>query len=221
MCLPGLIEDVTKLIFNYVDNDTMVFFKIVSKELSVYGYKYTKYYTISMHIPILVKKGYLTLLKMYRKQTIVNIPNIMELSILSGQLEVTKWLQVFLSCQLNTILRSRITGQRIFSRIAENGNLKMIKWLRSQNPPCPWNEYACSLAAKGGHLKVLKWLKGQSPPCPWNAWTTAMAAQQKHFDILNWLKSQESAGLFNKYVYKYAKDSDVITWLEDNGCPHE
>jgi hypothetical protein len=43
--------------------------------------------------------------------------------------------------------------------------LEMIQWLRSQCPPCPWDNVACTYAARNGHLKVLQWLTSQDPPC--------------------------------------------------------
>ena len=37
---------------------------------------------------------------------------------------------------------------------AGGGCLKALKWLRDQDPPCPWDEETCSRAARGGHLDV-------------------------------------------------------------------
>jgi hypothetical protein len=41
---------------------------------------------------------------------------------------------------------------------AENGHLKMLKWLRNRkvhgDDICPWNEETCASAAENGHLKV-------------------------------------------------------------------
>ena len=30
------------------------------------------------------------------------------------------------------------------------------------------DEFACEYAARFGHLHVLQWLRSQNPPCPWN-----------------------------------------------------
>ena len=51
---------------------------------------------------------------------------------------------------------------------AENGHLTTLQWLRSQDPPCPWDEDACLYAAMSGHLTTLQWLRSQDPPCPWD-----------------------------------------------------
>ena len=46
--------------------------------------------------------------------------------------------------------------------------LAVLKWVRAQEPPCPWNAQSCHRAAIRGRLDVLKWLREQEPPCPWN-----------------------------------------------------
>ena len=71
----------------------------------------------------------------------------------------------------------------------------MLKWLRSQNPPCPWSEETCCAAAENGLLDVVKWLRSQNPPCPWNKLTSYCAAKNGHLDVLK--------------------------WLIDNGCPYD
>jgi hypothetical protein len=46
---------------------------------------------------------------------------------------------------------------------AEKGNLRMLRWLRCQEPPCPININRClALAAKKGQVEVVSWLQGQS-----------------------------------------------------------
>lgn len=35
----------------------------------------------------------------------------------------------------------------------------MLRWLRAQDPPCPWNKHQCELEAQAlGHHHVLAWL---------------------------------------------------------------
>jgi hypothetical protein len=52
---------------------------------------------------------------------------------------------------------------------ARGGHLNVPWWLRSQVPPCPWDESTCMCAAEYGHVDTLLWLRGQKPPCPWDA----------------------------------------------------
>jgi hypothetical protein len=68
----------------------------------------------------------------------------------------------------------------------------MLKWLRDENdPPCPWDENTCALAAKGCHLHVLKWLRDENDtPCPWDENTCAFAAKGGHLNVLEWLREE-------------------------------
>ena len=44
--------------------------------------------------------------------------------------------------------------------------LHVLQWLRSQYPPCPWDERACSNAVINGQIDTFLWLRSQNPPCP-------------------------------------------------------
>lgn len=63
---------------------------------------------------------------------------------------------------------SNILTTQLCTESATHGNLHIIQWLRSQDPPCPWDEFTCEKAALGGHLETLKWLRSQDPPCGMN-----------------------------------------------------
>ena len=89
----------------------------------------------------------------------------------------------------------RLWNAQTFTAAAIGGNIDLLKWLRSQDPTCPWSEWTCSCTARYGHLDVLKWLRSQDPPCPWSRQTCAYAAQEGHLDVLK--------------------------WLIDNGCPYD
>ena len=45
------------------------------------------------------------------------------------------------------------------------GHLEILKWLRAQDPPCPWDNTTCYFAAKRGHLEILKWIHVNGCPC--------------------------------------------------------
>ena len=47
----------------------------------------------------------------------------------------------------------------------ENCHLHKLQLLHVM---CPWNEIASHNAAAKGHLEVLKWLRNQDHPCPWD-----------------------------------------------------
>ncbi len=57
------------------------------------------------------------------------------------------------------------------------GHVHILQWLRSQDPPCPWNENTCSFAAGNGHLHLLQWLRSLDPPCPWVEKACSYAAE--------------------------------------------
>ena len=60
---------------------------------------------------------------------------------------------------------------------AENGQLDVLKFLRSQDPPCPWDQWTCCDAALHGHLDVLKWLIDNG--CPYNVHLGGRSAYEK------------------------------------------
>ena len=59
-------------------------------------------------------------------------------------------------------------GQQSCVAAASFDQLDVLRWLRTQNPPCQWSEEACEEAARDGRLDVLQWLRSQTPPCPWS-----------------------------------------------------
>ena len=74
---------------------------------------------------------------------------------------------------------------------ARGGNLEVLKWARSQDPPCPWSEETCREAAWNGHLDVLKWARSEDPPCPWNGETCYYAVLGGHLEVLKWARAQD------------------------------
>jgi len=82
------------------------------------------------------------------------------------------------------------SGNANICKIASvNGNLTTLKWLRSQIPQCPWDEYTTSGAVHNNHLDVLIWARDQSPPCPWDDSACRIALRKGYLDILWYLYS--------------------------------
>ena len=77
-----------------------------------------------------------------------------------------------------------------------------MQWLRSQNPPCSWDENTCARAAKSGHLHILQWLRSQNPPCPWDECCCYAAAYAGHGNIVRWLRSQNPPCRWNDEVFE-------------------
>ena len=45
------------------------------------------------------------------------------------------------------------------------GHLDVLKWLCSQDLPCPRDEKTCHAAARGSHLDMLQWARLEDPVC--------------------------------------------------------
>ena len=138
---------------------------------------------------------------------------------------------------------------KLCSMAAKGGQLKVLKWARQQNPPCPWDEWTCAYGAKDGQSEVLKWARQQNPPCPWDEWTCAYgakygqlealkwarqngcpwswdtcfnAAEEGHLEILKWARQQNPPCPWDEWTCAYAalgENYKVVKWLYKNGCP--
>jgi hypothetical protein len=121
--------------------------------------------------------------------------------------------------------------------------LEILKWLRSQNPPCPWNMHTCAYAAgnENNGLEILKWLRSQDPPCPWedlqvyDPWdypwdvdTCSQAAGNENngLEILKWLRSQDPPCSWDEITCNVATGNktnglEILKWVrsQDPPCP--
>ena len=71
---------------------------------------------------------------------------------------------------------------------AKHGFLRALKWITSQDSPCPLDEKIFELATSNGHPNILQWLTSQEPPCPWNEDICyQLAIQQGHLNVLKWI----------------------------------
>ena len=107
---------------------------------------------------------------------------------------------------------------------AGGGHLKALKWLRDQDPSCPWDEETCSRAAYGGHLDILMWARAQNPPCPWNSMTCSHAAQRGQLEVLKWLRDQDPPCPWDEGTCYFAARGghlEVLKWSrsQDPPCP--
>jgi hypothetical protein len=99
----------------------------------------------------------------------------------------------------------------------KNGYLNIIKWLRAQNPPCPWSHETCYVAASYGQLEVLKWLRAQDPPCPWSSDLFTCVVQNCTIEVLKWLITQNPPCPYDNIIFEIANDkgnTQVIELLE-------
>jgi len=99
---------------------------------------------------------------------------------------------------------------------AENGNLKLIKWLHN-NRTEGCTKYAMNVAAAKGYLKIIKWLhKNRTEGCTTDAMD--QAACYGHLKVVKWLHYNRNEGC-TKCAMDYAVENGhlkVIKWLYKN-----
>jgi hypothetical protein len=136
-------------------------------------------------------------------------------------------------CTLGWLLsRDVLLPNVVCNLAAEAGHLSMLQYLRSLEPPCPWNVGTCSIAAWNGHLHVLQWARAQPEPCPWDEETCSYAAANGHLHVLQWARSQPepcpwdedtcagAAANGHLHVLQWARSqAEPCPWDEDT-CRH-
>jgi hypothetical protein len=180
----------------------------------------------------IIKKSSLKhIIKFFNDNQNILEPLICNLSIELGRFDVLKW------ARENNYNGNETTT---CSCAAFNGQLKILQWLRNQNPPCPWNATTCSEAARGGHLKILQWLRNKTETneilnqerennndiCPWSIYTCAMAAKGGHFEILQWLRNENIHGNnicpWDTNVWEnaaYSGNLEILQWIRTQVHP--
>ena len=107
--------------------------------------------------------------------------------------------------------------ERFCWRMAEKGNLELLKVLHEKGCPC-WDETTCSKAAENGHLECLKYAHENG--CPWNKSTCHLAAFNGHLECLKY--AHEKGCPWNEKTCKYAAyygHLECLKYAHENGCP--
>lgn len=73
---------------------------------------------------------------------------------------------------------------RVIAMAALKGELDLVKHLKDRG--CDRDERVCWVAAYGGHIGVLKWARSQRPPCHWDCMTVKVAKNRKHPGIVKY-----------------------------------
>ncbi|QDZ23409.1 hypothetical protein HOP50_10g59480 [Chloropicon primus] len=157
--------------------------------------------------------GHLGILKWLKQQGWTMDGECCETAARGGFLETIQWLFSSESCEFSIWHCAEAGG---------GGHLHVLEWLRSQDPPCPWDENTCSDAALGGHLHTLQWLRSQSPPCPWDENTCSAAAKGGHLDVLQWARSQDPPCPSNEWTCRSAASGGhlhILKWLRSQNPP--
>ena len=110
----------------------------------------------------------------------------------------------------------------VFMVAAMNGDENVtttLPWLKEKG--CDWNELVCHVAAKFGQLRALEWLRSHDPPCPWNAFTfAAVAGRNGCVVLMDWLLAQ-GCPWDEMACASAARNGNLIAlqWLRLNQCP--
>ena len=132
---------------------------------------------------------------------------------------------------------------RFCARMAENGNLELLQFLRGKG--CPWDEETCSNAAYNGHFECLKYARENGCPwdwntccnaagtgrleflkyahengCPWHELTCSAAAENGHLECLKY--AHENGCPWNKGTCSNAAKNghlECLRYAHENGCP--
>jgi hypothetical protein len=129
-----------------------------------------------------------------------------------NDLEMLKWLRYVDSEQNEHTIITAITSQ----------NLDIVKWLRAQKQPCPWNESCCYFAAINKDLTMLKFLRSENPPCPWDKLVLSELISQKNYDMIKWCRSQNPPCPWDEStIIEASDDKDMVCYLRylDPPCP--
>ena len=106
--------------------------------------------------------------------------------------------------------------ERFCARMAENGNLELLQFLRGKG--CPWNARTCSYAALNGHFECLKYAHENG--YPWNESTCSSAALNGHLECLKYL--HENGCPWNEMTCicaAFGGHLECLKYARENGCP--
>lgn len=73
----------------------------------------------------------------------------------------------------------------IIPQAMKNGHIHIIKWILEEE--VEFIDYLCSLVAEYGALDILKFLRSQNSPCPWRTNIVDHANMHSDKKILNWI----------------------------------
>ena len=110
--------------------------------------------------------------------------------------------------------------QDVMELAAAKGDLDLIKWLRSQDPPCEWSKKACTAAAWGNRWDLLRQLLSMGCPIDEEGMFGVVACDpdwdclpdtdwDKKFEILKWLDREHGCDFFGYWIHSHVRE--VVT----------
>ena len=120
-------------------------------------------------------------------------PGIMKSAARGGYLSIMQWLRAL------NVPRCPILDPEVVLVAVEQGNIDMVRWLRTWVPMSHWTpaviiQAACAAATgtRNTTIEMLECLRNAfDPPCPWDAGAYRAAARHGHLSVLQWLRSQD------------------------------
>lgn len=100
---------------------------------------------------------------------------VMSYSGLSGSIPTVDFVRTEGGCKLTSVVM-------YFATVG--GHLELIKHLRRLG--IAWDDNVCWMSAFHGHLRVLEWVRSQDPPAPWDYFTLNVAKIRKHRHIVKY-----------------------------------
>ena len=89
-----------------------------------------------------------------------------------------------------------------------------LKWLRQQDPACPWGPGAMKAAAKTGNLDLMKWMRQGVVPCPWHEQCTAIAVKPGNLSLLKWMRAGHDSRPFDWWCMDHAAANGDLVMME-------
>lgn len=104
----------------------------------------------------------------------------------------------------------------LMARLARQGDLKLIKWMRKRG--VPWDETVTAAAAAKGYMNILIYLHNNG--CPWDATATLSAARHNTLEALRYLHENGCPWVERCYDAAIARNNAAaVRYLSRHGCP--
>ncbi len=101
----------------------------------------------------------------------------------------------------------------------------VVEWLRSLDPPCPWDAevMAAAMASNpSSHIAMMQWMRQQQPPCPWDETCIAVAARWENLEAIQWMRAQNPPCPWNaRCCREFASKGNLpaLLWLRGQKPP--
>lgn len=128
-----------------------------------------------------------------------------------GRLDLLK------ECMKRCINTDNALGALCIPFAAKNGDIEMIKYLRSH--VCPWDELATRCAVESGEYETLEWLIMND--CPHDSSLIETAVENGNWKILIWAVRNKCIMSKRALTLASSRCEEMTRYLIENGCPFD